>query len=225
MRVIVSEHIVKKLRLQKFQTFGLLKNAKEDNVISTLPFVESDQYDCLLAFTYRLEDMESVIEHVWNKQKLISNGVLYLIYPKLKNTLGHEPIHRDSIFPYLKPDDDGYFAQTTLKFNLMVALDDNYTVIGLKNVAKKIKTKSSTSQSVDDYIQYLPQLESFLLNYPAELQFFKSLTYGYQKDWARYVYSAKTISTQDKRKNEMVELLAQKYKTKNLYLQSKRNQQ
>lgn len=224
MAVNVNEHLAKKLRLHKFQTFGLLRSPREANDITTLPFVEEMQYDCLLAFVYQLESMKDVIEEVAKQDKLVENGVLYCVYPKLKNKLNHDPIHRDSIFPFLKIDEtDGYYPNTTLKFNLMVALDDNYTVIGLKNVSKKKMTKSSVSQCVDDYISYLPEISCFLQDYPEELEFFNNLTYGYQKDWARYIFSAKTDMTQVKRKQEMVDLLQQKYKTKNLYLQAQRN--
>jgi hypothetical protein len=41
---------------------------------------------------------------------------------------------------------------------------------------------------------------------------YSQLTFGYQKDWARYVYSAKRKETQDKRLLEMETVLGAGYK-------------
>ncbi|MGT2861578.1 YdeI/OmpD-associated family protein [Streptococcus gallinaceus] len=49
------------------------------------------------------------------------------------------------------------------------------------------------------------------------LNFYDSLTSGYQKDWARYVFSAKQEATQTKRKAEMVDILNKGFKTRQLY--------
>lgn len=42
-----------------------------------------------------------------------------------------------------------------------------------------------------------------MLLVPKALAYYQSLTPGYQKDWARYVYSAKQEATKEKRRNEM----------------------
>ena len=48
-----------------------------------------------------------------------------------------------------------------------------------------------------------------------------ALAPGYQKDWARYVYSAQTQMTREKRQLEMVDILGKGYKTAQLYRQAK----
>ncbi len=55
-----------------------------------------------------------------------------------------------------------------------------------------------------------------------ELKFFKELTPGYQRDWARYIFSAKQQSTQEKRKAQMVDILSQGYKSVDLFRQKKK---
>lgn len=41
------------------------------------------------------------------------------------------------------------------------------------------------------------------------LKIYNELTFGYQKDWARYVYSAKKTETREKRLAEMETVLAE----------------
>ncbi|ENU1621141.1 YdeI/OmpD-associated family protein, partial [Listeria monocytogenes] len=52
--------------------------------------------------------------------------------------------------------------------------------------------------------------------------FYNNLATGYQRVWARYIYSAKQPATQEKRRLEMVDILSQGYKTKDLYRQGKK---
>ena len=53
-------------------------------------------------------------------------------------------------------------------------------------------------------------------DWPIALAFFESLTPGYQRSWARYIYSAKQETTRQKRLNETIELLLQGFKSKDL---------
>ena len=103
----------------------------------------------------------------------------------------------------------------------MLALDENYTLIGLKNMPEnKSKKSKKSSDRVDDYVDNIIDIEEFLKNYPKQYDFYSSLTPGYKKAWARYVYSAKTQKTIDKRLNEMVDILGQGYKSKEQYRQA-----
>lgn len=81
---------------------------------------------------------------------------------------------------------------STVKFARMVGLDEVFTVIGLKEEEKKTAktTSSKVSQRVDDYIEKIQAIESDLEDSPELLAFYQSLTPGYRKEWARYVYSA-----------------------------------
>ncbi|HFI0084446.1 TPA: YdeI/OmpD-associated family protein [Streptococcus suis] len=105
----------------------------------------------------------------------------------------------------------------------MVALDDNYTMVAVKfQPETKVQSSSRSSARVGDYLDKVVDIEGFLEHHPKELSFYQSLTPGYQRDWARYVYSAKTEATQNKRLAEMVDILEQGYKTKQLYREGKK---
>ena len=63
----------------------------------------------------------------------------------------------------------------------------------------------------------MKDIERILGDYPNELQFYKGLTPGYQKDWARYIFSTKQQKTRDKRQAQMVDILSQGYKSIDLF--------
>lgn len=137
----------------------------------------------------------------------------------MKNKLGHPGIHRDAIFPFLQVDDEtGYIKETAYKFNRMIALDENYTLVGVRHLSL---AKSSSARRADarvsTYLDKVADILNYLADYPKEADFYKGLTPGYQRDWARYVYSAKTEATIQKRLDEMVMILGKGYKTKELY--------
>lgn len=67
----------------------------------------------------------------------------------------------------------------------------------------------------------IPRLRNQLAEDEAGLAFYDSLTQGYQKDWARYIYSAKKEETQRARLAEMRDLTRQGFKTKELYRKAK----
>lgn len=108
------------------------------------------------------------------------------------------------MFKGLDTDSDGYVGTSTIKFARMVGLDEVFTVIGLKEEEKRtLKAASSkASQRVDDYIEKIQAIEDDLINTPELLAFYQSLTPGYQKEWARYVYSAKQVATREKEKQK-----------------------
>ncbi|MFO3665022.1 YdeI/OmpD-associated family protein [Anaerococcus sp. ENR0831] len=221
----MDETLKKKLKLDKFEDIDLVKDAKENQtVFEGLEFKNKNDglLDLAIAYVYSLEEMKEILEILWKNKNVKENGLIYLAYPKNKNKLGHSPIHRDDIFPFLHVnEDDGYVNGTQFKFNKMIALDENYTLIGLKKLPKKdLKKSQKPSARVDDYICKIRYIEDFLKDYPKQYDFYQSLTPGYRKGWARYVYSAKTQKTIDKRLDEMVDILGQGYKSKELYRQA-----
>lgn len=161
--------------------------------------------------------MKEVI-YLLNKNEFINEGAcIYFAYPKQKNKLGYRAIGRDDIFPYINVDEKiGFVKDTDFKFNMMVSLDENYTLVAMKKVVEK-KISNKASQCVDDYIEFIPNIEELLQNNKKELEFFNSLTFGYKKDWARYIFSAKTENTRTKRKEEMIQILSLGFKSKELY--------
>ncbi|MGV2488364.1 UNVERIFIED_CONTAM: YdeI/OmpD-associated family protein, partial [Bacillus mycoides] len=131
-------------------------------------------------------------------------------------------IHRDEMFPALNVGDDGYVGESEIKFARMVSMDDVFTVVGLKREKKKAKKTPAASQCVADYADRIQDVEALLANHPAELKFYQSLTPGYQKDWARNLFSVKQEKTRDKRLEKMIEILSQGYKTIELFRKKKK---
>ena len=82
--------------------------------------------------------------------------------------------------------------------------------------------ESKSSQRVDDYIAHIADIRHELKHALDLLDFYNKLPSGYQKDWARYIYSAKRSETREKRILEMKEILAEGYKSIDLY--RRRNQ-
>lgn len=161
--------------------------------------------------------MISSTEQIIARQALVEKGYLFFAYPKKGNKRYDTSIHRDEIFPAMNVDQDGYVAGSDLKFSRMVSMDETFTVIGLKREKKKAKKTAAPSQQVADYEQYVKDVEALLAGHPEELAFYQSLTPGYQKDWARHIFSARQQKTRDKRQQEMIEILSQKYKSIALY--------
>lgn len=218
-----------KLKLDKHSRIFLLAQAREAGPFDDLEGMvdqEEGLFDLIIAYVYDLEAMANILDQVWQDKLLIDKGLVYLLYPKVKNKLGHPPIGRDSIFPYLGVDDEGYVKDTELKFNKMVSLDDNYTLIGLKQEAKLSQKKKANqpSQCVADYLDRIPEIIQFLQDKPETLAKYQALTPGYQKDWARHIYSTKTDATQEKRRAQMVEILNEGYKSIDLYRSAQKQQ-
>lgn len=91
-------------------------------------------------------------------------------------------------------------------------MDDIFTVIGLKRERRKKKSVSA-SQRVADYAGNVKDIEALLTDDPKVLSFYQDLTPGYQKDWARYLFSAK---------QQMFNILSQGYKSIDLHRQQKK---
>lgn len=181
-----------------------------EHIFSSYKQSDEAPYQIILTFANHLDDMKKAINE--SESLLVDGGYLYLCYPKLKNSLSLSGIHRDHIFPYLSVDESsGYIASSYMRFNMMRSFDENYTLLGIKK-DQSMKKRSGTSQKTDDYLSYIPKL-MIVLKDEACLAFFKTLTQGYQKSWARYIYSAKTEETRTKRIKEMITLLNQGVKS------------
>src|SRR5690606_25208760 len=146
----------------------------------------------------------------------------FFAYPKKGNKRYDTFIHRDEIFPKLNVDEDGYVDGSDLKFSRMVSMDEVFTVVGLKREKKKQKKAVKPSQSVADYEGKEADIEQLLADHPTQLAFYKSLTPGYRRDWARFIFSAKQQKTRENRTNQMIEVLGQGYKTMDLYRMKKK---
>lgn len=182
----------------------------------------SGEHDSIFIFVETIDEMVIYTRKVINEELLLEKGYLFFAYPKKGNKRYDTYVHRDDIFPAMKVGEDGYVENSEVKFSRMVSMDDVFTVVGLKREKKKEKKSSSPSQCVADYQDNVQDVEKLLADYPDELKFYQDLTPGYQKDWARYIFSVKQEKTREKREVQMVDILSQGYKSIDLFRQKKK---
>jgi len=225
----LSKTIVEKLNLNKFKKAAVLNMPEFEQSLSDLAEydtdLQSEKYDLIFAYVLEMEALQSLVTQVIEQDLLNKNGYLFAAYPKKGNKVYETYIHRDSLLEGLGAGDDGFIGDSNIKFARMVGLNDVFTVVGLKyeeRKSSKASAKERPSQRVDDYAELITEIVKDLQDVPAQLAFYQSLTPGYQKDWARYVYSAVQESTRAKRRAQMKELLAEGYKSVELYRQTKR---
>lgn len=75
----------------------------------------------------------------------------------------------------------------------------------------------ATSKTLADYEQDIPKVNDLLADTPDVQTFFQSLTPGYQREWARYIFGAKAQATKDRHLADMKMILAAGYKSKRAY--------
>lgn len=217
-----AKSIVTKLNMNKYPSKLILNKPNDIDEFNELEYDTEfiqQKYDLIFIFVFNLDEMSQYLQMITDQQAVKDNGYVYFAYPKKNNSKYNEYIERDSIFPYLSVDEDGYAQNSSMKFSRMVSLDEVFTVVGLKSEAKKVKRSESTksSQLVDDYIDHIADIQKYLSDDQDLLDRYNDLTPGYQKDWARYVYSAKRSETQAKRLLEMKDILVAGYKSLDLY--------
>ena len=218
----MSKTIVEKLSLHKYERAAILNMPDGSDYFVELPSYDTRlterEYDLIFGFVLDMESLKALVNEVISRNCLKEKGYLYAAYPKKDNKVYATFIHRDELLGGLGSDEDGYIGTSSLKFSRMVGMDDVFTVVGLKaDAGSRGKNSVKPSQRVDDYIALIPNIERDLEDSPELLAFYKSLTPGYRKDWARYVYSAKQEETREKRKEEMKMILGTGCKSRELY--------
>lgn len=220
----MTKTIVEKLNLQKYNQVAILSKPEGSDYFVELTDYDTSlngAYDLIFAFVLDMVSLQELVNRVIEQQHLHKNGYLFVAYPKKGNKVYPTFIHRDDLLEGLGSDENGYIGTSNIKFARMVGLDDVFTVVGLKEDAKgKGQLSNIPSQSVDDYISFIPNVEQDLKDTPDLLEIYQSLTPGYRKDWARYVYSAKQEATRAKRKEEMKMILRAGYRSRELYRQA-----
>ncbi|MEH7883386.1 YdeI/OmpD-associated family protein [Bacillus sp. JJ1609] len=219
----MAKTIVEKLNLQKYKKAAVLNVPEGSDYLAELEGYDTElnkdqSYDLIFTFVLDLEAFKRIVSTVIENHYLNKEGYIYFAYPKKGNKVYPTFIHRDEIFPGIGVDENGYVGTSNIKFSRMIGLDDTFTVVGLKEEARKNQPSSKASQCVDDYIELIPEIEKDLQDTPTLLDFYQSLTPGYRKDWARFVYSAKQEATKAKRREEMKMILGAGYKSRDLYL-------
>lgn len=218
----MTKSIVEKLKLKKFEKIALLDVPTGSDYFFDLHDYDTkltkSTYDLIFAFVLDMDNLKERVNKIIENNYLNKNGYLFLAYPKKGNKKYPTFIHRDDLLEGLGADEAGYVGTSNIKFARMVGLDDVFTVVGLKEDSKsKDKISSKVGQSADDIAKWILEIENDLKNTPDVLAFYQSLTPGYRKDWARYVYSAKQEATKEKRREEMKAILGEGYKSRDLY--------
>ncbi|QWH12257.1 hypothetical protein EXW38_13230 [Bacillus mycoides] len=215
--------VIDKLKLNKYTNMVVINEPNDYEVFGDKPTTFSKEHDAVFIFVETLDEM---VEHtnfiIKNEELLLEKGYVFFAYPKKGNARYSTFIHRDEMFPALNVGEDGYVGNSDIKFARMVSMDDVFTVVGLKREKKKVKKTPAASQCVADYADRIQDVEALLANHPTELKFYQSLTPGYQKDWARNLFSVKQEKTREKRLEKMIEILSQGYKTIELFRQKKK---
>lgn len=218
---LVTMSIIDKLKLSKYKNMVVINEPKDYQIFKDYSTTLDGLHDAIFVFVETLEEMVDLTQEIIHQQKLAENGYLFFAYPKKGNKRYPTFIHRDEIFPAMNVNEEGFVGTSAYKFSRMVSMDEVFTVIGLKRDTGKQKKSTAASQRVEDYVNKVDDIKAVLITHPEELSFYESLTPGYQKDWARYIYSAKQEATRQKRINQMIDILAQKYKSISLYQQKK----
>lgn len=219
----MTKSIVEKLNLHKFEHAVILNQPEGADFFAELTGYDTvlspdRTYNLIFAFVLDMESLKELVNRVIRQANLRKGGYLFAAYPKKGNKVYPTFIHRDDLLEGLGSDEDGYIGTSSVKFARMVGLDDVFTVVGFKEEARgKAQTAAKPSQKVDDYIALIPNIEQDLSDSPELLAFYSSLTPGYRKDWARYVYSAKQEETIAKRRDEMKMIMGAGYKSRELY--------
>lgn len=222
----MTKSVVEKLNLHKYEQVAVLGQPEGSEYLAELSGYDTTlkdgaAYDLIFAFVLDMDALRALVHRIIEHEHLKPAGYLFAAYPKKGNKVYPTFIHRDELMDGLGSDENGYIGTSSIKFARMVGLDDVFTVVGFKEDAKgkgKADQPSSTpSQRVDDYIALIPSVEKDLEDTPELLAFYQSLTPGYRKDWARYVYSAKQEETKAARREEMKMMLRAGYKTRELY--------
>lgn len=214
--------IIRKLSIEKYNRKVILNKPDDIREFEGLSFdkiIGKGKYDLIFAFIFTLEEFIFLLKIVIQNDIVNHNGMLYFAYPKKGNKQYKEYIGRDDFFDVIDMDNDGYVYDSFMKFNKMAAFSDIFTVIGLKHSEKRNKT-NVPSQCVADYIEHV---RDYFSTDEEILAIFDSLTLGYQRGWARYVYSTKNYATTEKRFGEMRNILKQGFKSIDLFRQNKNN--
>ncbi len=220
----MNNEIIKKFGVEKYDQKLMLNkpvDIKDFDGLSFDTIISKDKYNLIFAFIFSLDEFTNLLKTIINRDLLNSNGIVYFAYPKKGNKQYKKYIGRDDFFGVIDMSHEGYVYNSPIKFNKMAAFSEIFTVIGLKQDEKRRKS-TQPSQCVGDYIERIPDVRKQLKTNKEVLALFDKLTPGYQRGWARYVYSTKNEATIEKRFTEMEHILKQGYKSIDLFRQYKK---
>ncbi|MGE7946106.1 YdeI/OmpD-associated family protein [Lysinibacillus sp. NPDC093688] len=211
----------KKFKLKEGLSMSI-HNQPQDMILEGISQSGSAPNDRIVAFVFTIDEMVTYLHDALKLNALAEQGYLFFVYPKKGNKKYEQFIHRDEIFPAIQVNEEKYIVGSDYKFASLMSLDETFSILSIKRDGKgRGKKKTASSQCVSDYEGMIPQLRDALAENTDDLTFYDGLTPGYQKDWARYIYSAKKEETQVARLVEMREIIRLGYKTKELYRKAK----
>lgn len=163
----MAKTIVEKLNLHKYERVAVLDLPARADYFAELPDYDTEltkgAYDLIFAFVFDMDSLKGIVGKVIEKNYLSKNGYIFLAYPKKGNKEYDAYIHRDDLMQGLGADENGYVGSSDMKFARMVGLDDIFTVVGLKeDSANRNRPSTKASQSVDDYIEMISEIENDL---------------------------------------------------------------
>ncbi|WP_394218843.1 YdeI/OmpD-associated family protein [Halobacillus trueperi] len=212
-----------KLKLTKYKNLAVLHQPEDYDLFNEQPTTLSEHHDAIFIFVKNLEEMKEHLQTLLDRKEVLAEkGYIFFAYPKKGNTRYDTYIHRDDMFPALRIREDKYVEGSDIKFSRMVSMDDVFTVIGMKREKKKAPKTAAASQCVADYEDQVKDVENLLNDHLVAQEFFKNLTPGYQRDWARHIFSAKQQATRNKRTKQMIDILSEGYKSLDLYRRKKK---
>jgi len=220
----MNNEIIKKFGIEKYSQklfLNIPAGISDFDGMSFCTTLNDDKYDLIFAFIFSLKEFSDLLKTMIDNQLLNPGGVIYFAYPKKGNKQYKEYIGRDDFFKVVNMDDDAYINESHIKFNKMAALNDIFTVVGLKHEPTR-KKSTQLSQCVIDYVERIPDIRKHFEKNNEVFALFDQLTPGYQRDWARYVFSVKNPVITDKRFAEMEHILKQGFKSLDLYRRCKK---
>ena len=215
----MNDETIRKFAIEKFGEKVILNKPDDITDFDGLEYktaLGDEKLDMVFTFIFTIDEFKEGVKAIVEKDLLNPGGVAYFAYPKKGNKRYKQYIGRDDFFAVVEMDSDGYVFNSPVKFNKMAALNEVFTVVGLKHEEKRKKT-TQPSQCVADYIDRVPDIKNRLKENEEISAFYESLPPGYQRDWARYVFGVKNPETTEKRFAEMEIILKQGYKSIDLY--------
>ncbi|MCI6618452.1 MAG: YdeI/OmpD-associated family protein [Prevotella sp.] len=215
----MDQLLFRKLDLAKYARKAIIDCPEDVQAFDGIDFdrtLGAGRYDLVFHFIFSLDEFAARVHDLIRQDRINPGGVAFFAYPKKGNRRYDTYIGRDDFFTVIDMDNDGYVDDSDLKFNKMVAFNDVFTVIGLKHAHKRRQSRQP-SQCVSAYVDRLPELIERLSAHPDALARFNSLTPGYQRGWARYVFGVSAEATVVRHLQEMADILVQGYKSVDLY--------
>lgn len=216
--------ICQKLRIENFVRKAIIDCPADIDAFEGIAHdtqLRAGSYDFILYFVFTLDQFRDRIMDIIAHNRLNPDGMVYFTYPKKGNRKYEQYIGRDDFFTIIDMNAEGYVAGSRVKFNKMVALDDTFTVIGLKHTVRS-RSDARPPRCVTAFADRLPDIEAKLTSYPDAYDFFQSLTPGYRRGWAQYVYGVRSEAIQEKHFLEMVRILRAGHKSINLYRRARK---